>query len=76
VLSSRFGFESCGEIMSDALKSRAQCVQDAIKNLEYLIEHSTSEEMTKDFRAALAGCLRQQARITAERESSFAKGAG
>jgi hypothetical protein len=62
--------------VSDSFNSRARCVQDAIVNLQYLIENSTNEEMREDFRTALEGCLRQQDRIRAERDSSLAKSAG
>jgi hypothetical protein len=62
--------------MSDSFQSRAQCVQQAINNLLYLIETSTNEEMRNDFRLSLEGCLRQQDRIRLERESTIAKGAG
>jgi hypothetical protein len=62
--------------MSDSSSSRARCLQDAINNLQYLIEHSSSEEMRVDFMEALAGCVRHQERIKSERESAFSQGAG
>jgi hypothetical protein len=41
--------------MSDTFQTRAQCVQQAINNLLYLIETSTSEEMRNDFRLSVEG---------------------